>query len=310
MPDPEIIRDDPNPLPQPDAIEAETPSDELQGEEPSDDEALLRESLEEPEGDGEEEGDDPDDNEEPLPEDDEFEDVEWNGKTIKAPKGLKESLMMQADYTRKTQEVAEKRRELDGYAQQLTEQARTSEEDLTLRAKYMTNAEQLNEYRQINWDAWTQQDPIEAQQAFIRFQNLERQTAEVGNQLQQRAQQRTVEAQQDLAKRINETREFAKTSIPNYTPEIEQRVIDFAVQNGVEIRDLQAAMNPTVFKILHMARLGAEVMNKPATKPKTQAAPIQPLTKVGNRGGNPLSSKDPGEMSMDEYVKWRQRGGG
>ena len=40
------------------------------------------------------------------PEDDDSEEIDWNGKKFKGPKGLKDGLMMQADYTRKTQEVA------------------------------------------------------------------------------------------------------------------------------------------------------------------------------------------------------------
>lgn len=43
---------------------------------------------------------------------DELEEVEFGGRTYQAPKGLKPALMMQADYTRKTQELAEARRML------------------------------------------------------------------------------------------------------------------------------------------------------------------------------------------------------
>src|SRR5215216_3195421 len=45
---------------------------------------------------------------------DEFEDVDFAGKQYRLPKELKSALMMQADYTRKTQDVAEQRKALEG----------------------------------------------------------------------------------------------------------------------------------------------------------------------------------------------------
>ena len=53
---------------------------------------------------------------------DDLEEFEWNGRKVKGPKGLKEGLMMQADYTRKTQEVANTRKELEARAQRLEQQ--------------------------------------------------------------------------------------------------------------------------------------------------------------------------------------------
>lgn len=52
------------------------------------------------------------DNEEGSQEDD-LEEVEHSGKKYRIPKELKPALMLQADYTRKTQEAAEARRAFD-----------------------------------------------------------------------------------------------------------------------------------------------------------------------------------------------------
>jgi hypothetical protein len=46
-------------------------------------------------------------------EDDDGEEVEWEGNQYRLPKGIKDALLRQADYTRKTQEVAETRREAE-----------------------------------------------------------------------------------------------------------------------------------------------------------------------------------------------------
>src|SRR4051794_25376107 len=52
---------------------------------------------------------------------DETEEVERGGKTYRVPKALKGELMMHADYTRKTQEVAATRRALEQRAVDLAE---------------------------------------------------------------------------------------------------------------------------------------------------------------------------------------------
>ena len=287
-------------------IESEAPdTPETQEEEPVDLEALADDE----EGDEEladEEGAEP---EEPqASEDDDLEEFEWNGKTIKGPKGLKDGVLMQADYTRKTQEVAAQRKELEQYAQRLQEQAKTSDEEMQIRAQFVAKAEELEQYRRVDWQAWSAQDPVEAQQAYYRYQELEKSVSGLSQQIQQRAQHRTVEAQQDLAKRITETREFAKKEIKGYTPEIEQKVVDFALQQGITQDDLKAAMTPTVFKILHRAMLGEQVLNSPPAKaiPKK---PVVPLKTVGAKA-NPPARKSLADMEMEEYVAYRQKARG
>jgi hypothetical protein len=89
------------------------------------------ESLAEPEAEqAPEEGAEP----QPGEEAEELETVDYDGKQYQVPKALKAGIMMQADYTRKTQEVAEQRRELESRSQQIAQQAQASEEELTARA--------------------------------------------------------------------------------------------------------------------------------------------------------------------------------
>jgi hypothetical protein len=66
---------------------------------------------------------------EPQAEDD-TEEIERDGVKYRIPKALKDDLLRQADYTRKTQEVAETRRALEMQAQSLTQQAQLAEATL------------------------------------------------------------------------------------------------------------------------------------------------------------------------------------
>src|SRR5690348_4108431 len=95
-------------------VAAETPSEpELETVQPTDLQALAEEDNAAAET-----------VEEPA---EEFEEFEWNGKQIKAPKGLKDGVLMHADYTRKTQANAEEKRALSAEREALKQQAKISE---------------------------------------------------------------------------------------------------------------------------------------------------------------------------------------
>ena len=60
--------------------------------------------------------------------------LERNGKSYQVPKELEGEFLMQSDYTKKTQTVAERAKALDEREQQLAKQAETTEEELNARA--------------------------------------------------------------------------------------------------------------------------------------------------------------------------------
>ena len=63
------------------------------------------------------------------PEDD-TEEVDWDGAKYRVPKPLKDALLRQADYTRKTQELAEQRRTVEQHFTSLTQQAELQQQTL------------------------------------------------------------------------------------------------------------------------------------------------------------------------------------
>ena len=92
-------------------------AEEVQDE---DQESTEVEESEEPEEVAQEE------NEEALESDDEveaqFEEIEQDGKKYAVPKELKDSFLRHADYTKKTQEIAEQRRAIESHAKNISEE--------------------------------------------------------------------------------------------------------------------------------------------------------------------------------------------
>lgn len=243
----------------------------------------------------------------PAPDDD-LEEFEWEGKPIKGPKGLKDGVLMHSDYTRKTQEVAAQRRELEATAKRVQEQAQSLAADIDKRAEYLAVSKQMEQYQKIDWRTWIATDPVAAQQGQFEYQELQRQQNALGQELNQRAAKRAEEAQQakqaDLAKRLQETSDYARKTIKDWAPETDKQVVDFALAQGVQFDDLQAAMNPTIYGILHKAMKYDQLLSKPAAKPKQP--PATPLQMVGAKA-NPPAKVTLATADMEQYVALRKK---
>lgn len=242
-----------------------------------------------------------------------YEDFEWEGKTVKIPTEMKDGYLRQADYTRKTQEVAEQRRQVEARAQELQAQAARSEEEFNaaVALHQVTNA--LQQFGDINWAAEAQRlqnDPLEFQELqarYLQFQALDKQRQQIAGYLQNVANERNAAVQQDLAKRLAETRAFAEKNIKGWTPELDGKITEFATKDlGFSVETLKNAYSPEIYKTLHLAYLGKQTLERQrAAKPATP--PPQKTTTVSGKA-NPQASFDPEASSMADYVAQRKAG--
>ena len=197
----------------------------------------------------------------PEPEED-LEEFDWEGKKIKGPKGLKDGVLRQADYTRKTQEIAETRRQLEERAQHIEQQTKAGEEEMNARAALISIDSDLKSYENVDWDAWEAQDLFAAQAGFRKFQQLQQARGQVANVLGERQKARTETAQQETAKRLQETRQFAETKIKGWSPDVDAKITEFATKElGFDWNTLKSAYTPAVYKALHLAWLGHQAIN-------------------------------------------------
>jgi hypothetical protein len=302
-----------------DAMElAREPDEEIAGGDPDDNrEDTEPEELEAHNGQSDEADDDVSDEDddsgdqgdeggEEESEDAEFAEIEVDGKTYKVPSQIKDGYMRHADYTRKTQEVADQRRSVEQYEEKARQIAEISQAEFGHAVTAQKINEQLEQYKQVDWNALEQEDPIGAQQHWRQFQMLKDQHQEAVQSYQQAHNERTQMAQQATAKRIEETREFASKNIPGWSEELDDKITKFATSEFSR-DELAQAMNPKIYRMLHLAWIGQQTLDqaKAAKKPKPATQP-KPTSKVKARG-NPAGRKPIGEMSMDEYAAYRNR---
>lgn len=230
-------------------------------------------------------------------------DIELDGETFRIPEKLKDKFMMQSDYTRKTQTVAEEKKALEARALEVEQAYNTSQEELTARATLIGINQRLEEYNKVDWNAWQDDDPIAAQKGYIEYQQLRDKAGQVGGYLQNAEQDRTEKMQQNTAKRLQETRLFAEKEIKGWTPEVDAKIIGFAKADlGFSEDELVRAINPQIYKTMHLAWIGSQTLAKSQTaKPAPKITTLKPTAKVSAKGGAP-ARKSLSDMSMEEYA--------
>jgi hypothetical protein len=123
-------------------------------------------------------------------------------------------------------------------------------------------------------------------------------------ELQQKEQQRALEAQQRLAKQIEESNAVLARDIKDWSPETAGKLRDFAVEKlGFTPQELGQVTDARIVKLLHQAYIGSQLVAKQMTG-ATQK-PVQQVKPVTTVGANAPAAKDPSRMSTDEWMKHR-----
>jgi hypothetical protein len=252
-----------------------------------------------------------DDDGNPIEEPDEDEEVDLDDLKIKVSKDvaaklkeLKEGNLRQADYTKKTQEAAELRKALEAERNNLRE---TSDAELGAAAQATAIAQQIQAYQKVDWNAWNDQDPFEAQKAFMQFQQLKDAQQQALGRLQHLRNERLSTAQQEAAKRMEEGRRTLSRDIPGWNDDTKAKLIGFAAEYGFsrdELDDLEA--DPRVARVLHAAFTGREAIGKQQkAQNHVKAQQAQPAATVKARTAPPSGLDD--RLSTEEWMKRREK---
>lgn len=235
--------------------------------------------------------------------DDDSEEFDWNGKKVRGPKGLKDSVLMHADYTRKTQEVAADRQAIKQQHEQLQQWYQQADEELGVRADLKAIDRELEQFNAVDWSKWESDDVFQAQAGWRRFQQLKEQRGEAQRYLEQRQYERSEQAKQETENRLQETRDYAEKNIKGWSPEVDAKLTEFATSElGFDRNTLRAAYNPAIYRALHLAWVGHQALQKQPAKPaQPKAEPLKTVTAKSS----PPTRKSYADMEMDEYAKAR-----
>jgi len=237
----------------------------------------------------------------------EEDELEFAFQKFKVPKPLKEGVeKLRAEYTKATQTAAEAKKALEAHNAQ---QAEATEAELDARAELRTVTKTLEEFAKLTPDDWAAHEANNPQQtaaAWRQFQMLKDQKAELEGKLSKAQAERAEQSQQSLAKRIQETLEYGKSNSTGWKPDAIPALVEFATEMGVPEDTIKEVWSPTFVDLLHLARMGKQLLNKPAPTPKTPAPAPAPLEKVTGKS-TPAASKSLGDLAkaneMDAFAK-------
>lgn len=243
----------------------------------------------------------------------EDEEIEIGDKKFALPKSaaerLKSERMMQADYTRKTQEVAEDRKAAAAEREQVRQQAEQSQQYIKELSKVHALDEQLADFNALTpaqWEALADEDPVQAQKLQLRYQALQQQRNQAVEAVSRKQHENALNEQRTLATQVQEADAYFKREIPGWSQERSSRLQQFAIEQGLPADKLALAViqNPALAKVLHQAELYNQLEKKQSAKPAKPAAPPAPVTRVG--ASRASAAKDPSRMSDAEWMRQRQ----
>lgn len=165
-----------------------------------------------------------------------FEEIEREGKRARIPKWLKSELMMQADYTRKTQEVAEQRRLIEQHAAQIQAERQAVQQHAAEYGQLHAVSDQLKAYEnvtQADWDRAYQENPANAAAAFQRYQTLKDQQRELGQKIAQRAAETRAATEQGFVQRYEQVNAKMAQLVPTWNAEA-SKVGQYLTEQGFD----------------------------------------------------------------------------
>ena len=224
--------------------------------------------------------------------------VEREGKKYRIPKALEKELMLHADYTRKTQSIAEEKKALEAervmHKQRIEAQEAFSQDF----ARLYSIEDNLGKYEKLDWNTLRQQDPNRANALFQEYVLLKDQRDRLGYDLTQRQQQRQLEEQQNRAKLVEQGRAELARRIPNWSESKANELVDYATKAFGFTRDeMSQIVDPRAVETLYWAKVGKELIEKQRATPKAQQPEPQPVPQVGSKRPAPTTDlyriKDP-----------------
>lgn len=242
--------------------------------------------------------------------DDEAE-IEVDGQKYRVPKALEGAFLRNADYTKKTQEVAETRRAIEAERVALAQAAEAQKEYLADHVRVTKLQEMVEYYETVDWDRADDENPDVANREWRRFQQAQAELNTAKQELQTKEQSRLEAKQAETRKALQEAGQVLARDIPGWNQQLALKLVETAASYGVTHEELAGEgdkrvwVDPRVWKLFHAAHMWNQHQTKQANSERAkQAQTTAPIKTVGTKGApvDPLSDR----ASIDVWMKARR----
>jgi hypothetical protein len=143
--------------------------------------------------------------------------VEYEGEKVKVPAKVKDALLRQADYTRKTQEVAETRKAIEAERQAMQFQMQFSQVSFAKQAELQNIDSQARAIVQALPELW-RANPEQASQYQAMLYELQGKGQQAQRELQQLHEEYQGQQREYMARKHEAAAKYIADAIPGYTP--------------------------------------------------------------------------------------------
>jgi hypothetical protein len=220
--------------------------------------------------------------EEKEPEIPQLEEIEIEGEKLHVPSALaqkvKDGFLRQQDYTKKTQEAAEVRKNYEAALQQASQVLELQKTMTPKLGQLASLDEQIAQYEKVDWNTLTAQDQTRALQLSIAFQQAKDARQKVVGELNQMQSQQADAAKQAHRTKIEEGQKALARDIKGWNEELGRKILTSTSEAyGAPAEMLANISEPWAVRALHDAMQYREIQAQ-AKKIPEKKAPVQTPT--------------------------------
>lgn len=226
--------------------------------------------------------------------------IKWetaNGEAFEAPiSELKAGYMRSADYTQKTQALAEERKaaevEVSKRFEEVTQFAREQ-------AQLMQVHEQLEKFAKADWNALYAENAAEAGRLHAQWQQLKDHAQQLSRNYQAKHAQMREARSKQFQEQTKAALETLERDIPNFGRQHLDGMRDAGLAHGFTDEELGAVSDPRMFKVLHdAAQWRALQAKKPSVQQQVKAAPTKAVKPGASAPDKPSTQLERAQRSF------------
>lgn len=232
----------------------------------------------------------------------ELDETEYEGKKYKVPKEIKDALLRQADYTRKTQELAEIRKAAELERQSIVSAKEADEAADELKADLRTVDKALKSFENVDWAKFASDNPAQAQAYMLQYQQLQMQRQQLAAGLEQHANTAKAHREQARSAALAQAKADLLQAMPDFNHELAAKITESTVSAyGYTPEELALIDDPRQIRILRDAMMWRESQAK--LKTATKPATAQPVKTV-KPSSKPIVN--PEKMTTAEWMEYER----
>lgn len=225
--------------------------------------------------------------------------LELDGQTHTLPAALKGAFLRQADYTRKTQELAEHRRAVEAERAGLADARRAFRGAAGDRATLHALESHLEAFEGVDWEGLAEAEPRRAQALWASYQDTAALRDQFAYALAHHEARDELLAAREAADAMAATGAQLREEIEGWSPEVAAKLVDYAQAFGVTLEELARTADARLWKLLHKAWRAEQAEQETAA---AEAGRVRPAVVIaGGAGGGGMRD----ELGTREWMRRR-----